>query len=234
VQPDEGILREPSAGGLCLPSESRTQADLDAFSSGDSRAFERIWQRLRPACEILLAGRFRASLEPSLRSQLEADLEDILQESSLTIFRQLPGFEYRGQGSLLAWAGTIALRAARDRVAYWKAGKRSPRSRRPAASASTDPSRASSASVAEPGPGPASRLCVAEKRRQLAEALATLPERFQTIVLWRFFAGAGWAEIAAEVGSPSGEAVKMECLLKVLPAIAAALPRQRSAAEGSR
>ena len=213
-----------------LPLESRTQADLDAFSSGDSRAFARLWQRLHPACEVLLAGRFRAALEPALRSHLEAELEDILQESAVTVFRQLGRFEYRGPGSLLAWAGTIALRAARDRVTYWKAGKRSPRSRHPGAFPNADSSGGSAASVADPGSGPVSQLFLAEKRRRLAEALATLPERYQTIVLWRFFAGAQWSEIAAEVGSPSAEAVKMECLLKVLPAIAAALPSQGNGA----
>ena len=57
-------------------------------------------------------------------------------------------------------------------------------------------------------------------------ALASLSDRHHTIVLWRFFAGAEWSEIAQEIGAPSGDAVRMECYLKVFPAIAAVLAKR--------
>jgi len=207
----------------------RTQADLTAFTGGDSHAFERLWQRFRPACEVLLIGRFRHGLEPALRARLEDELEDVLQDTAMTVFRDLRGFQYRGRGSLLAWIGTIAMRTAADRVDYWRTGKRNP-----ALVQRVGPESGSSIAPAvhlrDPGSGAATRVNRSERRRMLAEVLATLPERYHTIVMWRFFAGAEWAEIAAEVGSPSGDAVKMECLVKVLPAIATGLQRRNGRA----
>ena len=206
----------------------RTQADLSAFTGGDSRAFERLWQRFRPACEVLLVGRFRNGLEPALRARLEDELEDILQDTALTVFRDLRGFQYRGRGSLLAWIGTIATHTAADRVDYWRTGKRNPKLVQRVGPDSGS-SMAPAVEPRDPGSGAATQVGKSERRRMLGEVLATLPERFQTIVMWRFFAGAEWAEIAAEVGSPSADAVKMECLVKVLPAIAAALQGRRRA-----
>src|SRR5262245_34794778 len=112
----------------------RTQADLAAFTGGDSRAFERLWRRFRPGREGLLVGRFRHGLEPALRAHLEDELEDILQETALTMFRELRAFRYRGRGSLLAWIGTVAMHTAADRVDYWRAGKRNPAGLRRASS----------------------------------------------------------------------------------------------------
>ncbi|HEX6810865.1 MAG TPA: sigma-70 family RNA polymerase sigma factor [Planctomycetota bacterium] len=212
-------------GGAPPDEFERTQADLAAFTAGDSRAFERLWRRFRPACEVLLLGRFRHGLEPALRALLEDELEDILQETALAVFRELPAFRYRGRGSLVAWIGTVAMHTAADRVDYWRAGKRNPATLR-RAGAEGGNSTAGAIDPRDPGSGAVTRVNRSERRRLLAEVLATLPERYQTIVLWRFFAGAEWAEIAAEVGSPSADAVKMECLTKVLPAIAAAMPAQ--------
>src|SRR5262245_34736356 len=178
--------------------------------------------------DVLLRARFGRGLEPAMRIRLTSELDDILQDAAVTAFRQLRGFEYRGSGSLLAWFGTIALRAAGDRLDYWRADKRSPaiHNRGHAVADTSQPGDGTPENVSASTPSALSELHRAEGRRRLGDALAELPERQQTIVMWRFFAGAEWADIAAEVESPSAEAIKMECVLKILPAIAAIMRRQ--------
>ena len=103
---------------------ARTRADLAAFREGDSRAFETLWHRFRPALEVLLFKRLRSEPDPTVSSRVEHEIEDILQETALKVFSKLKEFDYRGRGSLLAWMSTIAMRQAQDRIDYWKAGKR--------------------------------------------------------------------------------------------------------------
>jgi RNA polymerase sigma factor (sigma-70 family) len=212
--------------GAPAPAEfTRTRADLESFRRGDRQSFERIWDRYRPAIEILVAGRIRSGLEFALRPRLDAEAEDVFQEVAATVFEKLSNFEYRGAGSLLAWIRRIVELAVLERANYWRAGKRHPAAeQRPAPiGAETRPGGASA--VPDSRPGPATTFEEAEGRRRVAAALATLSERHHTILFFRFFGGAEWAEIAAEVGAASPDAVRMECHLHALPALAAALAR---------
>jgi RNA polymerase sigma factor (sigma-70 family) len=203
-----------------LPEDfSRTQRDLVAWKAGDERAFDSLWRRYRPALEVLIAGRIRASVQPALRARLDAD--DVLQDVALTVFGKLDAFEYRGPGSVLAWMTKIAEHTIGDWIDHWSAGKRHPRVELPASW--TDPSGTRHAALAALTGGPVTDASQRERRRRLAAAMATLSERDHRIVLWRFFGGASWTEIAAEVGATSAEAVRKECYLKVFPALAAAL-----------
>ena len=67
---------------------------------------------------------------------------------------------------------------------------------------------------------------LSETRRRIAGVLGDLSDRHHQIVLLRFFAGADWDEIAGQVGAPSAATVKKECLLRILPRVAAALGRR--------
>ncbi len=203
-----------------------TAAQVAAATKGGEQAFERLWQRYRPALEILLAGKFRSSLDPILRSRLESEMEDILQEVALEVHKRLRTFEYRGEGSLLAWMATIATRKAKDRAVYWKADRRRPHQERPFAAGKARPAGSESSRGSQPldpRPRPSTQAELAEKRRKVAVVLAKLSDRDHDIVLLRFFAGAEWEEIASEIGATSGEAVKKECFRRILPAIATAL-----------
>src|SRR5262245_56845483 len=88
-------------GAPAAAEVTRTRADLDGFRSGDRASFEAIWNRYRPAVEILVAGRIRSGLEFALRARLDAEAEDVVQEVAATVFEKLVKFEYRGAGSLL-------------------------------------------------------------------------------------------------------------------------------------
>src|SRR5262245_37128254 len=78
-----------------------TKADVAAVQDGDHAAFQRLWIRCRPALEIVISGKFRRSLECALRNRLDAEVEDILQDTALLAWSKFGQFEYRGPGSLL-------------------------------------------------------------------------------------------------------------------------------------
>ena len=216
---------EPSTLGAPDAEEfTRTRGDVEHFRQGDQSAFDRIWQRYRPALELLIAARVIPKLEPDLRQRLEAD--DILQTAAITIREKLDTFEYLGPGSVLAWMTAIVMHVVSDMIRYWRADLRDPMRERPADARAHAVSQASrSGVVADHRHGPATNAHLAELRGRVGAALAQVSERHQTIVIWRFFGAASWDEVAAEVGSPSGAAVRMEFNLKVLPQLARLLPK---------
>jgi RNA polymerase sigma factor (sigma-70 family) len=204
---------------------TRTREDLARWRGGDAGAFEQLWRRYRPALEMLVGGRIRSRLEPALRARLDAD--DVLQDVAVTVFGKLRDFEYRGAGSLLAWMSTIATHTVNDWLDYWRAGKRHPRVELPRLPTGSGTATTSlSLAIAVPdAAGHATELAARERRQRLAAAMAELPERDHLIVLWRFFGGAPWTEIAAELGAASPDAVRKECFTRVFPVLAAALAR---------
>ena len=206
---------------------TRTRGDLARWRAGDVSAFEDLWRRYHPALEILVAGRIRSGIQPALRARLDAD--DVLQEVAVTVFGKLGEFDYRGPGSVLAWMSVIAKRTVSDWLDYWRAGKRHPRVELPSAwtgMGTRGTTHGSGLFLADVTKGPATELAARERRLRLAAAMADLSEREHLIVLWRFFGGAAWTEIAAELGASSADAVRKECYLRVFPALAIALARR--------
>lgn len=207
---------EPSTLGAPDPGEfTRTRGDVERFKHGDLLAFDRIWQRYRPALELLIAARVLPRLEPDLRQRLEAD--DILQSAAITIREKLDTFEYLGPGSVLAWMTAIVLHVVSDMIRYWRADLRDPMRERPV--------DVHAHAVPQANHGPATDAHLADLRGRVGRALVQLSERHQTMVIWRFFGGTSWDEVAAEVGSPSGSAARMEFHLKILPLLAKLLPK---------
>lgn len=220
--------RPPAAFGVPPQSDfTRTVADLAEFCAGNRDAFERLWLRYRGAMEVLLAGRIRRALEPGLRARLTAELDDILQEASMMILAKLREFEYRGAGSILAWMSRIGTHLVNDRADYWRAGLRDGARELRIDGENMPPPGVPvpAAALVHQGQGPATEHEQRQARRAVAAVLGELPERDHTIVLWRFFGGSTWEEIAAELGAPSGDAVRKEWSDRILPSFAVALAR---------
>lgn len=215
---DATILGAPDATEF-----TRTRADVERFQRGELVAFDDIWRRYRPALEMLIAVRVQPSLAPELRARIEAD--DILQLTARTVREKLGEFRYLGPGSVMAWMSTILQHVVSDMIRYWRAEQRDPRRERPLSHGDDTQGKRSGFSVVDPGSGPATAAGQAELRQRVAGVLSQLSERHQTIVLWRFFGGASWEEIAEAVGSPSDAAVRMEFRGKILPLLGALLPK---------
>jgi DNA-directed RNA polymerase specialized sigma24 family protein len=217
----EGDLLDLAGPAVRRPQE--TLFDLEALRRGESQAFDRLWNRYRPALEILVAAKIRSGLDPVLGSRLDAE-----QEVAIRTLAKFQEFEYRGPGSVLSWMSAIAAFVVQERVQYWTAEKRNPHLERPLPS----PGSADSSvkfrprpPLRHPGVGPSTAFDLADRRRRIGAALAGLPERHHKIVFLRFFGGADWEEIAREVGAPSADAVRMECYLKVFPRLSTLLTR---------
>jgi RNA polymerase sigma-70 factor (ECF subfamily) len=75
---------------------------VDRAKAGDVEA----WDRLYAIYEEDVRKRVRSKLGPSLRVQLD-ESTDIMQSVWREAIKSLKGFEYRGDGSFLAWVTTI-------------------------------------------------------------------------------------------------------------------------------
>jgi RNA polymerase sigma factor (sigma-70 family) len=189
-----------------------TSRDLEQFRAGDQRAFERIHARMAPALRLHVRSRIRSTLDPRIRARLDADEDDLLQEVWADLARQLPRFEHRDAGALLALLRTIAERTVIDRARHWRAAKRDVRDERshPSNRESTDGSSHLHADIADTGPGVATGFASRDEQDRLHAAVAALSERDYTIILLRNCDQVEWEEIAAVVRSPSKDAVRME------------------------
>ncbi len=206
-----------SSGGPAPDRDfGQTHGDLELWRAGDRTAGDRILQRYEPALEVLVRRRIRALGNAAVQSRLSA--EDILQDALVTVTRKRHEFEFRGPGSLFGWMLTIADNQVRDRVDYWETHKRTP-NREQSLPAGAGDTQAPAADPADGSAGPRTRAEHRERASRVAIALVELPDREFRIVMLRYFFGAEWDEIARDVGSPSGEAVRKEHA-KSLPALA--------------
>jgi RNA polymerase sigma factor (sigma-70 family) len=203
---------------------TNTVGDLARLRRGDDRAFDDLWRRYTPLLEMVFATRIRPRLEPDLRARI--DVDDVLQVAARKVQEKLPEFEYRGPGSVLAWMTAILQHVVTDMIDYWRAGIRDVRRERVLEHGNAD-TQSRRTVLPDPGSGPVTRAKQSERRRSVSAALEQLGERHQTIVMLRFFAGATWDEIAAELGEQvGGDAIRMEISGKVLPLLATLLPEE--------
>jgi RNA polymerase sigma factor (sigma-70 family) len=226
----ESAADRDAFGAPPIAAFMNTAADLDRHRNGDPDGFAALWRRIRPALEVHLHARLLPSVAPAIR--VHVDSEDLLQDTAMVAWTRLNVFEYRGPGSLLAWLREILTHLFQDRLDYWRAGKRHPRATQPIASAGTTSGVA--IPIADEGPGPSTSFSMAERRRRVSLALASLPERWYTMLHLRFMGGADWNEVAEAIGAMSPDAARVECTSRALPAFAQAFARARVPPEPGR
>jgi RNA polymerase sigma-70 factor (ECF subfamily) len=114
------------------------------------------------------------------------DAEDVAQDAFLAAFRSIGGF--RGEGSVRGWLMRIATRQAFRRLAQ----------RRPTA----DLDAVGQPRLADSSLDP-TRVVVAEERRaEIRDLVAALPDPYRETVALRFFAELSLAEVAEATGRP--------------------------------
>ena len=114
------------------------------------------------------------------------DAEDVAQEAFLAAFRSIRGF--RGEGSVRGWLMRIATRQAYRRLAQ----------RRPTA----DIEAVGEPVLADPSGNPTLVVTAAERRDEIRDAVAALPDPYRETVALRFFGELSLAEIAETTGRP--------------------------------
>lgn len=216
---------EPPADAFLGAPDARDFLDttevLQRARDGSSLGFEELWRRFVPALQVCLAGKLHSYAHTKLGARLVPEIPDLLQTTMLKASRHLGDFDYRGPGSLLAWLRQIALNEFKNRVDYWLADRRDVnRDGVHLLASGTNPVGPDPRAQ---GPGPRTTAEIDEQRRQVGAALETLDEIHRDLLLFRFFAGASWAEIAQQLGYPSPDAARMDCTRHALPAFALAL-----------
>lgn len=120
------------------------------------------------------------------------DADDVVQDAFVKAFTRLDQID--GRGTFRVWLLAIVANEARNR--HRSAGRRAALTLRV------------STPVDAPAGGPASDPALAaeanEARRQLAAAVAALPERDREVVALRYFAELSEAETAEALGCPAG------------------------------
>ncbi len=172
--------------------EPKTLTLLDQARDGDTRAWKTIHERylgsLAYVARMFLAG----------SPQRQFSVDDILQECFLKAWSRIGSFEYRGEGSFLAWLVRIVHSEVRNR-------QRAPRNAERGLDTGLLEGRGEDDGAA---PSPSEAAILSEERQRLRDAFASLSRRDQLIVALRFGQEMTWTEIAEALGMSRGAAAQ--------------------------
>lgn len=180
--------------------ESPNTERIQLAIGGDQAAIDRLLLDHYDSLAEHVAG----SLPASIRSVVGTD--DIIQQVYAQVFRDIGGFEPRGESSLLAWLKTIADNRIRDSLRRHRAKKRGGDHRRVTALPNEgspfvdDLVEAYAVTSATPSREVARREAI----QAIQIALAELPQDYRLAVQLRYFDGLSLVETAAEVGKTTG------------------------------
>jgi RNA polymerase sigma-70 factor (ECF subfamily) len=163
--------------------------DQDAIET----LFTRYRDRLRHALRKLIGPRYR---------KLLADSEDAAQDAILSALQRLETFEYRGEGSFLAWLLKSAEFEIVRRIRAIETQKRS------APGSRVDLDSPAILAVEGRNPAPDARLDEQELADRVRSALQSLPDREREVIVLRRFMELDTDEICEEMGLPTPGAVR--------------------------
>ncbi len=183
---DLGRLVDDNTRNLVSRAQEQDRDAIDLL-------FLRYRDRLRNALRKLLGPRYRTSM---------ADSEDATQDAILSALRRLHQFEYRGEGSFLAWLLKGAEYEILRRLRALDTNKR----RAEGAVLALDDSRAPELPGTDATP---SQVCDEhELAERIRTALQLLPDREREIIVLRRYLELDTDEICAEMGLPTEGAVR--------------------------
>jgi RNA polymerase sigma factor (sigma-70 family) len=187
-----------------LESWQSTLTLLNQARAGDPSALERLFERYLPWLQRWATGRL------PVWARDMTDTHDLVQDTLLSTFRKIGGFEHRGEGALQAYLRQALMNRVRDELR--RAG------RRPAPASLHEDLR-------DAGPTPMEQAADEEVQRRYESALARLTPNDRELVVARIDLGLGYREIAEVAGRPSADAVRM-ALARALVKLAEAMDRE--------
>ncbi|MCH2105564.1 MAG: sigma-70 family RNA polymerase sigma factor [Planctomycetes bacterium] len=144
------------------------------------------WQELVERVSLRLAARLRLPSELARRF----DDEDVLQATLLRAWERIESFEYRGEGSFIAWMQQILLNVLRDDIRHHGRAIRDASREEPRQLHRLAPEQ----------PEPSQRAAQEEESLLLDAAIGELPVLEQRLVRLRLRDGHSWREIADRTG----------------------------------
>jgi RNA polymerase sigma factor (sigma-70 family) len=161
---------------------------LERFRAGDTGALNRLFERYVPRLRRWAGGRL-----PSWARGI-ADTQDLVQEAAIQTFRNMEGFEYRGEGAFQAYLRQAVMNRIRDEV---RRSMRSP--------AATDVSTG----LIDAAPSPLDLAVGAELLDAYEAALDRLTASEREAIIGRIELGLTYPELASAMGKPGPDAARM-------------------------
>jgi RNA polymerase sigma-70 factor (ECF subfamily) len=155
--------------------------------------FQRYRDRLRSGLRKLIGPKYRI---------LMADSEDAAQDAILSALRRLHQFEYRGDGSFLAWLLKGAEFEVVRRIRALETQKRT------AKGGIVQLDTEAGHVVADKDKSPSEALDEQELAERVRQALQQLPDREREVIVLRRYLELDTEEICAEMGLPTAGAVR--------------------------
>lgn len=187
-------------------SESEASSEAGSLSIAFSQAqrgeraqVDRLFEQCRPYLRLMAKSQLNAKL------QSKVDSSDLVQQTMLDAYRQWENFRGQGPGELLAWLRQLLNHNAIDFARrYQQADKRQVTREVPLAEerGSTSPG----AILADFYSTPSQKMMREEAEVLLAQAIANLPENYQTVIILRSLQRLPFEEVAEQMECSRGAA----------------------------
>lgn len=187
----------PSRRAGSFPLDENTRNLVGRALANDRDAVEALYERYRDRLRAAL----RKLVGPKYRLLL-ADSEDATQDAILSSLRRLNQFEYRGEGSFLAWLLKSAEFEIVRRVRAIETQKRS------AGKHNVELDTQLVRILPGTEPGPDQLLDEQEMAERVRQALSQLPDREREVIVLRRYLELDTEEICAEMGLPTAGSVR--------------------------
>ena len=161
---------------------------LTRLRDGDASALDPLLARYLPELTRWASGRLPHWARHAI------DTDDLVQESLIQVFQKLEGFEYRGEGALLAYLRQAVLNRIRNQLRW--------ADRRPRIEELGEHLEQSAASPLEAAIG-------SQALERYESALARLRPSDREAIVARIELGLTYAELADVLGKPSADAARM-------------------------
>ena len=167
---------------------------LVSAKAGDGPALVRLLDRHRdPLVEQLQA-------QVGRRLRVKLDIEDLLQDVSLEVYREIGHFRGSTDGEFRCWLRKILAGIVMNRVRYYcGTGRRDLRRERRLASVDGS-TRDLVRDLAAPDTSPSQRAVKHERTSRLAEAIETLPALYREVIVLRHAQGLSFDAVAHQMG----------------------------------
>jgi len=169
-------------------SSATTQDLLQRAVAGDEQAIDQLFARYAPALNRWASGRLPKGLRDI------ADTQDIVQDAMLQTFRNLGGFEYRGEGGFHAYLRQAILNRVKEEIRR--------KAHHPA-------STALDSGMEAPALSPLEHTIGRHTLERYEDALNQLTVQERDAVIARVELGLSHAEIAKALKKPSADAARM-------------------------
>ena len=161
------------------------------------------WRELVAQLSLRMASALQLP-DPLLR---RLDREDILQVAFLHAWERIDSFEYRGEGSFVAWMRQIISNVLRDDIRHHACGIRD----------TSREERRTLSAISRDRLDPDQQAALKEERAQLSSAIEELPPLERRLIKMRLNDHQSWREIAARTGrSPRALRRKLDGVIRRL------------------